>query len=227
MLFSILIPILDSRKEQFHRLYEKLSNQITGNSLADEVEILYLLDNREYSLGFKRNRLIERARGRFVAFIDDDDDVSNNYIPLICSVIRENLDIDCIGIKGIITFGGKKPRIFIHSLRYREYFSRGGVYFRPPYHLNPMKREIALRYKFEDISYSEDIDWAMRICWDGALQREHFIDEFIYFYKSRRSWRYQLLLDLSEPLRHALGLQMANRIRIKRWLKSLFVQWQL
>jgi glycosyltransferase involved in cell wall biosynthesis len=78
MLLSILIPTLESRKEEFHRLYEKLSNQIIGNSLADEVEILYLLDNREYSLGFKRNRLIEKAIGRFVAFIDDDDDVSDN-----------------------------------------------------------------------------------------------------------------------------------------------------
>ena len=46
-------------------------------------------------------------------------------------------------------------------------FLEGGVYFGPPYHLNPIRREIAYRYKFEDINYSEDIDWAMRICRDG------------------------------------------------------------
>lgn len=62
----------------------------------------------------------------------------------------------------------------------------------------------------------------MRICRDQVLQKEYFIDEVIYFYYSRRSWNYQLLLDLSEPFRHALGLQLANRIRIKRLLKALF-----
>ena len=96
------------------------------------------------------------------------------------------------------------------------------MYFRPPYHLNPVKREIASKYMFEDINYSEDIDWAMRICRDGALKKEFLIDKVIYFYNSRRSRYYQALLDLSEPFRHALGLQLANRVRMKRLLKSLF-----
>jgi glycosyltransferase involved in cell wall biosynthesis len=215
------MPTIDGRKEQFSRLYEKLGKQIAENSLSSEVEILYFLDNKEHSLGFKRNKLIEMAKGRFVAFVDDDDDVSEDYVSLICRAIEENPDIDCIGIKGIITFAGKNPRVFIHSLKYRKYFSKGGIYFRPPYHLNPIKREIACKYQFEDISYSEDIDWALRICRDRALQKEYFINKAIYFYYSRRSWNYQVLLDLSEPFRHALGLQLANRIRLKYWLKSI------
>jgi glycosyltransferase involved in cell wall biosynthesis len=221
MLFSILIPTLESRKEQFNRLYEKLGKQIAKNSLASEVEVLYFLDNKEHLLGFKRNKLIEMAKGRFVAFVDDDDDVSEDYVLLICHAIKGNPNIDCVGIKGIITFGGKKPHVFIHSLRYKEYFSRRGTYFRPPYHLNPIKREIACKYQFEYINYSEDIDWAMRICSDQALQKEYFIDDVIYFYHSERSWNYQILLDLSESFRHALGLRLANRIRMKRWLKSI------
>lgn len=222
MLFSILIPTLESRKERFSRLYEKLGKQIAENSLVSEVEVLYFLDNKEHSLGFKRNELIRMAKGKFIAFADDDDDISDDYVSLICRVIKENPDIDCIGIKGIITFNGKEPHIFIHSLKYKEYFSRGGVYFRPPYHLNPIRREIACRYKFEDINYSEDIDWAMRMCRDRALQKEYFIDKAIYFYRSRRPWNYQALLDFSEPFRHAIGLQLANRIRLKRWLRSIW-----
>jgi hypothetical protein len=30
------------------------------------------------------------------------------------------------------------------------------------------------------------------------------------------------LLDFSEPFRHAIGLQLANRIRLKRWLRSIW-----
>ncbi|MGH7792052.1 MAG: glycosyltransferase [Thermodesulfobacteriota bacterium] len=222
MLFSILIPTLESRQEQFHNLSQKLSKQIAENSLSEEAEVAYFLDNMEHSLGFKRNQLIEWAKGKFVAFVDDDDDVSDDYVHLICDAIKKTPDIDCIGIKGIITFRGKDPRIFVHSLQYKEYFSRGSMYFRPPYHLNPVKREIASKYMFEDISYSEDIDWAMRICRGGALKKEFLIDKVIYFYNSRRSRYYQALLDLSEPFRHTLGLQLANRVRLKRLLKSLF-----
>ncbi|PSF36239.1 hypothetical protein C7H19_13610 [Aphanothece hegewaldii CCALA 016] len=221
ILLSILIPTLESRKNQYERLYQKLSQQISAHSLIDKVEILQFLDNQENSIGFKRNKLIQSAKGKFIAFVDDDDDVSDNYIPLICCILKENPNIDCIGIKGLITFAGKKPKVFIHSLQYQKYFSQNGIYYRPPYHLNPIKREIARQYLFEDISYSEDVDWAMRICQNQALQTEYFIDQVIYYYDSRRFWFYQELLDRTEPLRHTLGLQLANRIKVQRWLKSL------
>jgi glycosyltransferase involved in cell wall biosynthesis len=220
-LLSILIPTLESRRELCQQLCQKLGQQIRENALDEDAEIVWLLDNGEHSVGFKRNTLIERAKGEFVAFVDDDDDVSDDYVPLICRAIKDHPDIDCIGIKGIITFAGRHPRLFIHSVQYQDYFSKDGTYLRPPYHLNPIRRDIAGRYRFEDISYSEDIDWAMRLCRDGALQREYFLDRIIYFYRSRRSWLYQVLLDQSEPIRHALGLRLANRLRVKRWLKRM------
>ncbi len=107
MLFSILIPTLDNRHEQFSRLYERLNEQINEKFLAKEVEVLYFSDNKQHSLGFKRNKLIEWAKGKFIAFVDDDDNVSDDYVPIICRTIKENPDIDCVGIKGIITFRGK------------------------------------------------------------------------------------------------------------------------
>ncbi len=42
----------------------------------------------------------------------------------------------------------------------------------------------------------------MRMQRDGVLKREEFIESPVYFYQSRRSWTYRLLLDWSEPLRH-------------------------
>lgn len=221
MLFSILIPTIESRKVQFHRLHHKLSQQIQENALESTVEIVWFLDNKEHSVGYKRNQLIAWAKGTFVAFVDDDDEVSDDYVQLICQAIQTHPAIDCIGMKGIITFAGKNPRLFVHSVRYKDYFTRDGTYCRPPYHLNPIRRDIACRYRFEDVSYSEDIDWAMRICQEQVLREEYFIDKVIYYYYSRRSWRYQRLLDWSEPLRHALGLRLANRLHIKRWFTSL------
>lgn len=217
---SILIPTLVERRARFERLSGKLRRQIVDHALAGTVEIVHCLDDRERSVGAKRNWLMDQAAGEFIAFVDDDDDVSDEYLPLLCRTLREHPAIDCIGITGVIVFAGGERRPFVHSLQHRRYVTRDGVYCRPPYHLNPIRRAIARRYRFEEISYSEDIDWALRLCRDRALRREQFIPRPIYTYHCRRSWRYQRLLDLSEPVRHALGVQLVNRIRLRRWLRT-------
>lgn len=220
MLLSILIPTLHVRAELFARLHHKLRDQIRAHALEDQAEIVSLVDGGEQSTGAKRNVLIERARGEFVVSVDDDDDVSPDYVLLIMDALTAHPNVDCIGIKGLRFFRGEHPRMFIYSTRFGEYRTEGGVYLRPPHHLNPIRREIALRYKFEDVSYSEDADWAMRMCRNYALRRESFLDEIIYYYFSRRSWTYQLLVDQTERIRHPLGLQLVNRLRFKRLMRE-------
>jgi len=46
MLFSLLITTLESRHEKFQKLYNKLTRQISENSLVEEVEIVYFLNNK-------------------------------------------------------------------------------------------------------------------------------------------------------------------------------------
>lgn len=213
LLLSILVPTLTRRAPLFERVAGALRRQIAGNGLTGQVELLALCDDGETPTGTKRNRLLAQARGAFVVFVDDDDEVSPRYVPLICAAIARRPDIDCIGIRGVIRFQGKHPREFVHSLRYRDYSSAGGIYTRPPYHLNPMRREIAAACRFRDVSYSEDIDWALQIRERGLLCEEEFIDEVLYYYHSRRWWPYQWMLDQTEGVRHRLGLRMTNRFR--------------
>jgi glycosyltransferase involved in cell wall biosynthesis len=213
ILLSLLIPTLESRRPQFTALYDALVQQIADAHLEPAVEVLYLADDGAQPTGAKRNALLDRASGEFVAFVDDDDNVSADYVARICDAIRRRPAIDCVGIKGIITFRGRHPRVFVHSLRYSDYSSAGGIYTRPPYHLNPIRRSIASAYRFREVYYSEDIDWALRILQDRRLQSEEFIDAVLYHYRSRRSWPYQWLLDSTETIRHALGLRMTNRFR--------------
>ena len=215
MLLSILIPTLISRRTLFARMYTHLAAQIHRCGCQHEVEVLHLEDDGQQSIGIKRNVLVEKATGRFIVFVDDDDEVSDDYVERIVCVLRNRPEIDCIGIRGIITFRGKHPHEFIHSLQYTDYFSKRGVYYRPPYHLNPVRREIAVRYRFADVSYSEDIDWALQLRRAGALQNEAFIDSILYYYYSRRHYAYQWALDVTEPVRHALGLRAANRLRVR------------
>ena len=150
-----------------------------------------------------------------MAFIDDDDEVSERYIELICDALGRRPEVDCLGIRGVITFRGSHPCEFVYSLQYSDMFSRNHTYYRPPAHLNPIRRAIAVRYPFPDVSYSEDFYWALRIRDDRALQREEFIDSVLYYYHSQRWWGYQWLLDGTEALRHKLGIRMVNRLRIR------------
>ena len=221
MILSLLIPTLDARRGLFAALHAALTEQICEGGWDSEVEILSLADSGDHSVGWKRNQLIARASGLFVAFIDDDDTVSADYVSRISTTIRENPDIDCIGIRGQITFRGRHPREFIHSVRYPDYFSVRHTYFRPPYHLNPIRREIAARYRFPDVSYSEDIDWAMQMQRDGALRSEVFLDAVVYHYRSRRAWIYQWLLDATESIRHRFGIRLANRLPVQLAAQSL------
>ena len=222
MLLSILTPTIEERKHQFQILQNKVERQIQSLPYADQVEHLWFLDNRERSIGFKSNHLLDQAKGKFVVFVDDDDDVSKNYVELICDAIKTNPDIDCVGFKGEISFAGSHPHLFVHSVKYKRYFKKKGIYYRPILHINPIKREIACRYQFEDINFSEDIDWAKRMWDDGILKKEYFINEPLYFYNSGRKWWYQVLIDRTERIRQITGLQLVNRIRMKRWLRKFF-----
>jgi hypothetical protein len=62
-------------------------------------------------------------------------------------------------------------------------------------------------------SCSEDLDLTLRMRDHRALQREEFIDSVLCYYRSRRWWCYQGLLDGSEALRRKLGIGMVNRLR--------------
>ncbi len=216
MFASILIPTLESRRPLFDRVYAKLAGQIRACGWEDQIEIVWLRDRGELSTGAKRNLLMDRARGDFVVSVDDDDDVSDRYISLIGQALQAHPDVDCVGIKGEMTFRGRYRRPFVYSIAHPAYRSERGVYLRPPHHLNPIRRTIAVKYRFLDIRRTEDTEWALQMSRAGALRKEVLIDEVIYHYKSRRWWGLQWAIDKTEWIRHPLGLQLVNRFEIKR-----------
>lgn len=182
---SILIPTLEKRQALFTRIYTILKEQIIANGLENCIEIIYRRDNGEMPVGTKRNKLLEQSRGEYVCFIDDDDMVSADYIKLL----YDNLVTypDCLSLKGIITNNGKNPRIFIHSLSYKKLFESNGVYYRPPNHLNPIRRDIAIRFTFPSRYVGEDSDWCLQVSKSGLLKNEVEIKTPYYFYLYSRT----------------------------------------
>lgn len=179
MKLSILIPTLHSRVRCFTRIHERLTALI--DPYKNDVEIVVEVDNGEMSIGAKRNLLMQCAKGLYVAFIDCDDDVTDWYIEALMEGIETGAD--CCSLIGEITFDGQNPKTFIHSIQYNSYFEKDNVYYRPPNHLNCIKRELAIKIPFPEKNFGEDTDFAMALCRSGLLKTEHYIDRGLYYYK--------------------------------------------
>lgn len=197
MKLSILIPTIVGREKQLKQLIAMLSAQ-TGianywmhesadwvNSGRDEnVEIITLCDKAIMSIGEKRNKLLKMSHGKYVAFIDDDDSISEDYIELLINATDSGCD--CASLKGEITIDGGKPEIFEHSLKYNEWKTNpeGSEirYERYPNHLSLIRSSIAKQFKFPEKNHGEDHDWSKQIHESGLLKTEYYIPEIIYYY---------------------------------------------
>jgi glycosyltransferase involved in cell wall biosynthesis len=174
---SILTCSLERRYRIFKELEQHLIKQIGTNS---NVELLANIDNGQKTIGLKRNELLRAASGTYVAFIDDDDWVSNDYVSKILKAI-DYKNPDCCGIEGVVLLDKTNRQIFIHSIKYDDWFSENHTHYRCPNHLNPIKRDLALAVGFKDLSYGEDFDFSKRI--KPLLKTEVFIPKPIYTYR--------------------------------------------
>lgn len=178
---SILIVSLEARAKLLKDLLSFLQSQPQREG---EVEILDFVDDGHKTVGAKRNHLLKEAKGLFTAFIDDDDWVSDSYIPDILHAIKINRKLDCLGFFGIMTSEGKSPTKFVHSVTVKEWHTHDGVHYRPPNHLNPIRSQITKKFSFLAISCGEDHDWCQLINKQGGLKSEVFLgSKPLYFYR--------------------------------------------
>lgn len=170
---SILIATIPSRKSEFAQLISVLQPQ--QNS---EVELL--LDGcMDYNIGVKRNRLLQQAKGEYIVFIDDDDQISDKYVSSILNAC--NTGDDCIGINGTITTNGRNERRWFISKEYGHWYTGDdGTYYRTPNHISPVKRKLALQAGFPEIAFGEDAEYSRRLL--PLLKTETIISEPIYKY---------------------------------------------
>lgn len=137
------------------------------------------------TIGEKRNRLMEMAVGEYIAFIDDDDEIGPTYFDKVLGAIELHHP-DVIGLMGIMRWQKTRTKQinyrFYHTIKNRDWFESKRGFERPPNHLNPIKRDIAVRFPFLDVNHGEDKDWSLRIAQEGVLVTEVMVDEPIYYY---------------------------------------------
>lgn len=169
---SILIATMPSRVGYLFTLGGTLVPQLT-----DDVEVV--IDNSmEYNIGTKRNKLLEKSKGEYIVFADDDDRLSLDYVRLILQAIQSGCD--CIAINGVISTNGGDYRQWFISKEYTHWYEENAVYYRTPNHISPVSRELALQAGFPEISNGEDHEYSKRLY--PLLRTEVKIEEPIYYY---------------------------------------------
>ena len=82
---------------------QKLEEQIGDR---EDVEILSIMDNKSFGISEKRNELLKLARGSHLTWIDDDDDVAENYVDRLVETIERNPEVDVISFNQVCYLEG-------------------------------------------------------------------------------------------------------------------------
>jgi len=181
---SILIPSTTDRQEMTDKLRHHFQNQIHG-LFDDQVEVLVDMDNKEVSIGAKRQRMLLAASGEYVVMIDSDDWIPDDYVKSVMAALDDGPD--CVGHK--IQCSGTSGKTESVSIKYPEWCEKrfGFDYIRTPYPKVPIKKSICLEIGYMDLRYGEDHDFSIRLKQSRLIQKENYIPKVLYFYRYKHA----------------------------------------
>lgn len=157
---SILTPTIPGRESQLKTLHQKICSQARRANAEDRVEHLILSDNRMRSIGGKRQALLDIARGEYVAFVDDDDDINDEYVSELLRAAETGADVITFkqeafynGLRSVVSFG----------LRNQDGpFTPGETTIRGAWHVCAWRRAVVTPCRFLEVNYGEDKAWAVQ-----------------------------------------------------------------
>jgi hypothetical protein len=170
--WSVLIATIPGREESLKRLLTSIHEKHARLCPEVRIEVHLSFDNREASIGTKRQSLLNRAEGKYLSFIDDDDEVTDAYFEDAAACISGKYHV--ARLRGQI-----RHYTFTHSLENSldQPMARGEVFLRPPNHLNILLSTVAKFIPYRDVKYGEDLDWCIRLAQRGFLTNEYRSDE--------------------------------------------------
>jgi hypothetical protein len=178
MKLQLLCLTMPTRKDFLARLLSCVQPQITDNQ---QVGLLIRMCDPQYTLGENRDMLRRSSTAEFIAFVDDDDKISENYVSRILPL----LDRDYVGFDLQCYIDGKPlEKLTHHSLQYGGWYENDEAYFRDISHVNPVRRELALLVPMRG-GHGEDQRWADEMRARGVLKTERYPPGVFYHYYFR------------------------------------------
>lgn len=190
VLFTIGIPSIPQRiRGNLQPLFAKLMTQIGDRK---DVEVISILDNKSMTIGRKRQLLHHIAQGKYTAIVDDDDDVSSNYVEEVTKAIHsyDGVDVICYdqeaiinGVSFLISSDISHPLHPFDQLPPSPKDANGNYIpcRRPPWHWCAWRTDLAKRAHFGDSFSGEDAMFVESVM--PLTNTQHKINKILHIYK--------------------------------------------
>lgn len=216
---SILVCSVHTRYKTFlPKIQDQLFGQLNELAEADQqrVEIIVLTDNKQMMLGHKRNTMIDIAQGKYIAFVDDDDRLADDYIAELLKATAS--DADSIVFQAEVSLNGEPPKLCYYSKDHKRDYNKPSAYYRIPNHICCVKRSVSLKSSFPNVLYGEDAGYGKVLL--PFLKTEYKIDKVLYYYDynsettETQAWRYNRTNQRpGKPIVDVIMLSKASKYR--------------
>jgi glycosyltransferase involved in cell wall biosynthesis len=178
---SILVCSTHTRRASFlpgalDMLYGQWERLLPG--AQEQVEILFLVDNKQMMLGTKRNAMVDIAQGEYVVFVDDDDEITDDYIIELLKATHKGCDVITFLVS--VTLNGGAPKLCRYSIDYDADHNTDEMYHRLPNHICAVRRTLAAAVEYPAIPYGEDSGYSKLL--HPLLSSEYRIEKVLYHY---------------------------------------------
>jgi len=190
MILSILTPTIPGRERQLQTLQWRIEEQIaalptrtealrSAPRTSGQVEHLILSDNRTRSIGAKRQSLLDIARGQYIAFVDDDDGIADNYVQELLAAAASGADV--ITFLQHAIYNGKQSVVDFQLGQGDHGFVPGGITIRDAWHVNAWRRSRVAHCQFGETNYGEDLTWCLQA--RRMVETTVHIPKILHFYR--------------------------------------------
>lgn len=159
----------------------------TFHSSLGEIEII--VDGSErfldggLSIGKKREKLVTEANGKYLCFLDDDEQIAPNYLETLVRLCHQDRDV-CV-FRSLAKLDNYWCIIDMGLGQGNEEANPYDVVHRNAWHVCPVKSKWAKLHTFDDINYGEDWKWFEQVL--KHCETEAHTDAVIHSYQHSAS----------------------------------------
>lgn len=187
MMLSIIMITVPEREKSFNALKTKVQDQIDYCNLIHPtlggIEIVEIntpkVKDGGPSIGKKRELGLKKSKGEYVTWLDDDDDISPDYVEQVLRMANKGADV-CT-FNNISKFNNFWMVVQMNLKTKHDDQAKPGIINRRPYHICAWRRSMIADIEFIDGNWDEDTNFIGK-----ALKRaktEVHIDNILHEYK--------------------------------------------